>query len=138
MEQNANCDLCKTPMYAATFSNLNGIQNVKACPNCMIMSVLEGEIKSVKSDCRCLLCDSQKVAALIHDFKFDEERTHVEYSVCLYHCKRLIRKNLKPADVLKMRAHFGIDTFQIHDDFYDEKGNALQPKICKPPSQSQW
>jgi hypothetical protein len=38
---------------------------------------------------------------------------------------RLLLRDLHPAEVLKLRKWLG-DFFEIHNDFYDDEGNALQ------------
>lgn len=76
---------------------------------------------------KCLLCENN-VAATIHDFRFDEEHTQLDYDVCANHLTMLALLCLEPASVLKLRKLAKGDVFWSHDDFYDEDGNALQPK----------
>jgi len=76
----------------------------------------------------CIFCDHEHAAATIHDFKFDEARTPFDYAVCANHLCTLVLRCLPPADVLRLRRLAGADVFNVHDDFYDEGGNALQPK----------
>jgi hypothetical protein len=77
---------------------------------------------------RCVFCDRPFPAATIHDFKFDDARTPFDYAVCANHLTLLAMLRLPHADVLKLRLLARGDVFNIHDDFYDEKGNALQPR----------
>jgi hypothetical protein len=74
---------------------------------------------------RCVFCDHPFPAATLHDFKFDEARTPFDYAVCQNHLLLLAMHRLQPADVLKLRKLAGSDVFNVHDDFYDEEGNAV-------------
>lgn len=40
--------------------------------------------------------------------------------------RRLIKHTLAPDEVLALRNKYGADSFMLHDDFYDDEGNALQ------------
>jgi hypothetical protein len=40
--------------------------------------------------------------------------------------RRLIKHTLAPDEVLALRKKYGADSFMLHDDFYDDEGNALQ------------
>jgi hypothetical protein len=40
---------------------------------------------------------------------------------------RFIRLDLRPAEYLALRAKFGV-RWMWHDDFYDDEGNAMQPR----------
>lgn len=75
----------------------------------------------------CVFCGSP-TSATIHDFKFDEERTRVDYEVCANHLVLLALCHLPKADVQKLRGLVDGEVFYTHGDFYDEDGEALQPK----------
>lgn len=40
--------------------------------------------------------------------------------------RRLIKHALSPEEVLALCMKYGADSFMLHDDFYDDEGNALQ------------
>ena len=124
-----HCELCGYPMHSTTLMTLDDKRDVKVCPNCIIGLVLKQDIQPLwQADRKCVFCGSQMIAAKIHDFKHDGPSTRFEYDVCFNHIAPLVKKNLQPADVMKLRKAAGGDVFETHDDFYDEEGNALQPK----------
>jgi hypothetical protein len=46
--------------------------------------------------------------------------------------RRLILHSLRPSEYLKLRASHGM-FFLIHDDFFNDDGLAIQPKMAIPP-----
>lgn len=75
----------------------------------------------------CVLCGTEVLGATFHDFKFDEARTLIDWPVCPNHVVPFATRNLAPCHVLRLREIAGGDTFLTHGDFYDERGNSLQP-----------
>ena len=65
-----------------------------------------------------VICDGSPIRYRSHwiDATFDERSLIA-----------LARYELPPADVLSLRLVYGDDAFEVHGDFYDEAGNALQP-----------
>ena len=79
----------------------------------------------------CVECGERVEGCTVHDFKFDEQRTRIEWHFCP-NCSvglavRLLRHALRPDEVKLLWERAGMETFMTHDDFYDEEGNALQP-----------
>lgn len=52
-----------------------------------------------------------------------DEVWHLRHDILL----RLIRKSLTPEEWRALVKTHGQDSFQLHEDFYDDEGNALQP-----------
>lgn len=80
----------------------------------------------------CCMCGTSYHAGItVHDFKFDEPRTPHDWHFCP-NCSvttgvRMISNALTPEEFKKLRAQVDVVTFQLHEDFYDDEGNALQP-----------
>lgn len=95
------------------------------CPNHQIMYVL-GLLKQENMDIMpstltekitCELCEAKSVL-------FEESET--TYELCSHHMEKLIRKNLSRDEFSKLYLKHG-NTFLLHDDFYDDDGEATQP-----------
>lgn len=101
------------------------------CPNHQITWALSGGLaislnEGVSEGKPCVLCGSPSCATL-HDFKFDKKHTDIDWPVCRKHLDSWIKRHLLPEEVLKIRKLAGCDTFDTHDDFYDQEGNSIQP-----------
>ncbi len=72
----------------------------------------------------CEICNTGYSSILI-----DGETT---YTLCPDHLRSLVNCRLSAKDAKKLIEKHGNETFYLHDDFYDEKGNALQPKYLSP------
>lgn len=77
----------------------------------------------------CVLCGSPILGATIHDFKFDEKRTNIDWPVCPNHLATWVVRRLTPVEVKMLRQIAGCETFATHEDFYDEDGNSVQPML---------
>lgn len=126
------CAVCKIDLLAVT---LHKSADVSLCPNHAVLWAIGNAIPGMPPEAPpgrvlpdCCLCDEggENACATIHDFKFDDDRTEMEWKVCGVHARAFIRHTLKPADVKTLIAVAGCQTFLTHDDFYDEDGNALQ------------
>jgi hypothetical protein len=77
----------------------------------------------------CVICGSTVCGAIIPDFKFDNEKTEINWVFCrncsITWAVKLILCNLNNNQYKKLFSIHGM-TFLLHDDFYDEDGNALQ------------
>jgi len=71
----------------------------------------------------CVLCGHPLLGATIHDFKFDEKRTRIDWPVCPNHLATWVVRRLTPEQVKMLRQIAGCETFATHEDFYDEDGN---------------
>jgi len=107
------------------------------CANCFVMASIRGKLgKLVASEGPCVICKALggSIPSLKHggagkivEYKFDFARTEIEYSCCVEHMKAIADLNLRPNEVKALQGLFGV-TFNTHDDFYDEDGNAVQPR----------
>lgn len=123
------CAICKIDLLSSTLLSFGATKRVlNLCPNHSIVVALENEqeIGPVAGK-KCLVCAGDAVAQM-HDFLAVGERRTVEYHLCREHFVGIELRNLKPKAVQQLRKHFNGDTFLTHDDFYDGKGNAVQPK----------
>ncbi len=66
----------------------------------------------------CDICDYDKPLTLIdHD---------VVFVLCPNHLFKLVTHDLSPEEAKKLIKKHGNKTFYLHNDFYDDQGNALQ------------
>lgn len=77
----------------------------------------------------CVVCGVKIAGITLYDFKLDEERTRLTWDFCPNHAILAVGHCLPSGVVMRMREIAGCETFATHDDFYDEVGNAVQPKI---------
>jgi hypothetical protein len=84
-----------------------------------------------KVDVICDSCGVNVSVCTVHDFKFDEIRTGIDWHLCPTCSVAWALRNLPAKTILKFREVAGMDTFLTHEDFYDEKGNACQPRKLK-------
>lgn len=79
----------------------------------------------------CCICGESLEGITIHDFRFDENRTRIDWQFCPNHSilvgLRTIQHALRPDEWAFFMSRAGMTTFMLHDDFYDEDGRALQP-----------
>lgn len=81
----------------------------------------------MKKEFKCVLCGCDIKGITVHDFKFDDERTEVDWQLCPNHAIFWMLRRLSPEQVQKIRELAGGDTFHTHGDFYDKEGNSIQP-----------
>lgn len=70
----------------------------------------------------CPSCEKRKVESIK-----DHENSGFNYSLCLKCEERLLNCALRPIEYYRLKAFYG-NTYMLHDDFYDEHGNACQPE----------
>lgn len=72
------------------------------------------------------ICDAcGKDGEILYTTK-DENNQDLPIVLCKKDSKRLVKRNLTKSGYLKLRDKYGI-FHEIHDDFYDNFGNSLQP-----------
>jgi late competence protein required for DNA uptake (superfamily II DNA/RNA helicase) len=98
-----NCKKCGTRLSKSIELNLNGIY---MCPNCILLYVIwnEKELQDFN-----ILRDSDYTYELSKDL-----------------LKRLIKRNLTKKQYKELKLKYP-NSWYLHDDFYDEEGNRLQP-----------
>lgn len=119
----AKCDFDKEEILSVID---NGIKRVVLCPNHTMGIVLEaytfeeieGEDSTFTPSAKCDCCDQKAIY-------FKDSKT--EYQVCSDHVIKLLKYNLSPSEWMVLSAKYGKNAFLLHDDFYDEVGNAMQP-----------
>jgi hypothetical protein len=103
----------------------DGAFKMVLCPNHQIMYVL-GKVKhedmelmpsSITERSKCELCDELAI-------RFEDSET--TYELCSHHMAKLIRHNLNREEFSKLYLKHG-NTFLLHDDFYEDDGEAIQP-----------
>lgn len=76
----------------------------------------------------CVGCGNHEVAGITaHDFRFDADRTEIDWAFCPNCMLAFALRRLAPRVVRRMRQVAGCGTFYTHDDFYDEEGVSIQP-----------
>ena len=78
----------------------------------------------------CCMCGTPYPGITVHDFKFDTPRTPHDWHFCP-NCSattgvRMINRALVPEEFNKLCDQVDMITFNLHEDFYDGEGNALQ------------
>ena len=131
-KESLECSRCGSDVVGVTMYAKDGKKTV-LCPNHFIEATLSKDASQwgVRFRGKCLICGSKTVAANVHDFRLDEKRTFVSYELCGEHLKYLAGLCLIPSEVSAIRGHAGCVTFNIHDDFYDNGGWAIQPRTAE-------
>jgi hypothetical protein len=103
----------------------DGAVSMILCPNHQIMYVL-GMVKHTDMELSpsnltlkksCTLCAEQAIIFEDHD---------ATYELCSTHMEKLIRRSLAPKEFSVLYLKHG-NTFLLHDDFYEDDGEAVQP-----------
>lgn len=97
------CSKCDREIESNIMVNLNGKD---FCPNCISLYVCWNESELPKNN---ILIDGEDTMELTRDL-----------------IVRLIRKNLTKRQYHKLKKLYP-NNWYLHDDFYDEEGNKLQP-----------
>lgn len=97
-------------------------KRVCLCPNCMAMAYLDGYLETFLEDDESLICDVTGKPGAIHFFS-EGETYNLEKEIML----RLIARNLHSDEYKKLVEKYGPHKFLLHDDFYTENGEAIQP-----------
>lgn len=71
---------------------------------------------------RCQACREREVEVLV-----DDEDSTDPYSVCGACARRLRAKALRPLEWFNLASIHGSGRYLLHDDFYDDQGEAAQP-----------
>lgn len=90
------------------------------CPNCLAFTVSNGDLK-IEND-KTLRDDVTGKFGAVEYCSLNERYTLEKETMI-----RLICKNLTPEEWFALKEKYGADKFELHDDFYDEDGYAIQP-----------
>ena len=96
------------------------------CPNCLVIGVYNNYINFVNNSNLTddITGNKGAIAYVTLDESYVLDRTTL---------RRLILHNLKPFEWKALYGKYVKNTskfhFMLHDDFYDDKGNALQPNV---------
>lgn len=133
------CSECKTPMLSGPAATLAG--GYAVCANCLTMLALGWAKDSANKPSEpyaeedlgvleCTLCEHD-AAGVAHDFFFDDDRTPIDYPLCADCMTAVVLHRLTPEQYRKLRDALGETSadisFNLHSDFYDADGNAVQP-----------
>lgn len=96
------------------------------CPCCLEIHAIKGFPFKLQGN-KYVKCEitEENYAVKLDDFNKSENGDHFCLSADIF--KRLISHNLKPKEHKKLVELHSWITYLLHDDFYDEKHNALQP-----------
>lgn len=114
------CDICKRNhrVIEITITDNNG--STHYCPNCIIIEASNGRLKL--TDNPNLICDiTRKPGAVI--FESLNEHYTLQSDIMM----RLLTYNLTPNEWKTLIKKYNQNNYMLHDDFYDEDGNAIQP-----------
>lgn len=138
-----HCNNCETSMVGATLAD-----GTSLCPNCLIMLAIgmkDGDIDPVEKDVEagsgleCAACGALKNAAMVNDFCVDDpNRRIVKWPACAECLRETAMLNLTPMKVKNLRSYAEGELFNTHGDFYDEFGNAEQPRDGSEALQRRW
>lgn len=129
-----HCNDCETSMVGATLAD-----GTSLCPNCLVMlavGISDGDVEApvekdveAGSGLECAACGALKNAAMVNDFCVDDpNRRTVKWPACAECLRETAMLNLTPMKVKNLRAYAEGELFNTHGDFYDEFGNAEQPR----------
>ncbi len=123
------CDICKKVI----FSGLDYIikdtcgHSITICPNCVTMKVYQGEMEEMLKDFHSDPYASE-ISGEVADVIVVDQKT--EYYLTRNEAVRLFGHRLNKEEYKKLIEHGrSTEEFLLHDDFYDEDGQAMQPKI---------
>ena len=77
----------------------------------------------------CDSCGNGQHACTVHDFKMTPDHTPIEWGLCANCAVYWANLCLPPKTILKFRKMACGETYLTHDDFYDENGYAIQPRM---------
>jgi hypothetical protein len=129
-----HCHNCEAPTVGATLAD-----GTQLCPNCLVTmagGISDGDLEAptekdveAGSGLECAACGSLKNAAMVNDFCVDDpKRRTVKWPACAECLREMAMLNLTPQKVKNLRAYAEGELFNTHDDFYDQFGNAVQPR----------
>ena len=81
----------------------------------------ENPREEIKSKQTCELCNFPYPSTLV-----DDRET---FLLCPIHLLSLVELRLTVKEARRLIKKHGDETFYLHDDYYDEKGHALQPVV---------
>ena len=131
---------CSAPDCPVNFKPIlssfdDGKTKIVLCPNHALMYVIDiangetPEISPLPSELSyhpylCDACGEVHDTVLYLTSNYDEVTLSIH--ICRTHLHRLVARSLEPAAFKELFAKHGI-FHEIHDDFYDDEGNAMQP-----------
>lgn len=115
-----DCNICNKNygVIMIKIHDKNGIRYF--CPNCITLESLSGTLNLVNDP--HLKDDVTKEPGAVEFVTFGER-----YVLSAERMIRLINHHLKPEEWKILAEKYGSDKYELHDDFYDERGIALQP-----------
>ena len=114
---------CQTCGYAnedIVVTIADGVKTLHLCPNCIAMHFQNNELGFMNNP--HLIDDITGQPGAV-EFKSGKERYVLERRTMM----RLIAHSLQPIEWKCLVALYGSNQYMLHDDFYDDEGNALQP-----------
>lgn len=116
----AKCEKCGYPVESivTTFVDKNKEQHL--CPNCYTSAAYHKEL--VFEDNPEFICDVTGRAGAVKYLTRDEH-----YTLSTPIMLRLVEHNLTPEEYFKLIGKYGEHSYMLHDDFYTENGEAIQP-----------
>jgi hypothetical protein len=123
------CSECGKNLVACELFVHSG--SVLYCPNDAVMTV--AKLKNclpalvTKSD-PCALCGKPSCGR-IFDFFIERGKGDLAYNVCLLHFQAVMGTCLTPAEFHMLTRQAGGITFNTHEDFYTDDGEAVQRRI---------
>ena len=99
-------------------------------PNGVIIAAVEGRLRALKPlpDARSVISGEPSVLYCAQDY---------ELPLSPHELDRLARHALSPREVQLVGNHLG-EIFEIHDDFYDREGGAIDPVSLPEPKTGEW
>ena len=118
---------CRIHLKEILTSIDDGKQRITLCENHLLMHKLkmldDKQIEKEKSLLKGkIYCDICNKPAILY------ENNEARIPLCATHLDSLIKRKLKPDEFRKLHDKYG-NIYLLHDDFYTEKGVAIQPVI---------
>lgn len=92
------------------------------CPNCIAYGILNNKISFINNP--NFIDDITGKPGAVKFEAYGESYTLERRTMM-----RLLAHSLQPKEYKALAKKYGADKYMIHDDFYDEDGNAIQPML---------
>lgn len=116
------CEHCGYSIAHVVITLTDGVRSQMLCPNCIAYGILDNKISFTNNP--NFIDDITRKSGAVRFEAYGESYTLERCTMM-----RLLAHNLHPAEYKALAKKYGADKYMIHDDFYDEDGNAIQPMM---------
>lgn len=116
------CERCGCSIAHVVITLTDGVRSQMLCPNCIAYGILDNKISFTNNP-----NFADDITGKPGAVKF--EAYGESYTLEKRTMMRLLAHSLQPKEYKALAKKYGTDKYMIHDDFYDEDGNAIQPMM---------